>query len=67
MTQVTDWTDYGHYGFAAYRIWTQFDGRSWWQRHEWKREDGSIDLQDWIPSIPGHAHNSRPVASAEAA
>lgn len=47
-TRVTPWSTYGHYGFAAYRIWQRFEGRTLFQRHEWKRDDGSIRMDDWI-------------------
>lgn len=36
---------------AGYRIWAMWDGFMWWQRHEWKNKDGSIDMQEWIRSI----------------
>jgi hypothetical protein len=47
-TRRTDWVPYGHYGFAAYRIWMRRTEHGMFQRHEWKRDDGSIDLEDWI-------------------
>ena len=37
-----------HGGYAAYRIWTAFDGRTWLQRHEWRHADGSTDIEAWI-------------------
>ena len=40
-----------HGGYVAYRIWFHGDGRSWFQRHEWKRADGSFELNAWIPSF----------------
>ena len=47
--RVTEWKSFGHYGLTHYRIWTRPGtfGKSA-QRHEWKREDGSTDLEEWI-------------------
>jgi len=50
-TRRTDWLQ--HSGLPRYRIWKQFDGLRWFQRHEWERADGGSDLEDWIPSGPG--------------
>lgn len=56
-TRVTDWVEcksgpwypsLPHGGFVAYRIWQQFDGMRWFQRHEWKRADGTVDIEAWI-------------------
>jgi len=49
-----------HGGIVAYRIWTQTDGRRWWRRHEWKRADGSIRLEEWMGCSGGHC-GSEPV------
>lgn len=42
----------------AYRIWLETDGRSWWQRHEWMKENGDRYLDPWIDSpikkFPSH-------------
>lgn len=48
---------------AAYRVWTQFDGLRWFQRHEWERKDGSIVLDGWINSGRGFEPHLIPVAS----
>lgn len=37
-----------HGGYVAYRIWVQFDGLRWYQRHEWKCADGSTEFDPWI-------------------
>lgn len=37
-------------GYDAYRVWQQFDGLRWFQRHEWKAVDGSIEAEEWIAS-----------------
>jgi hypothetical protein len=42
-----------HGGYVAYRIWQQFDGLRWFQRHEWKRADGSFEMQPWIKGAEG--------------
>lgn len=51
-----------HGGIAAYRIWTQFDGRTWWQRHEWKNADGSTRMNEWIHGH-GHCVDSGPISA----
>jgi len=75
-TRCTDWTkcvDGPWYpslsggGLVAYRIWQQFDGLRWFQRHEWKNADGSTELENWIDGAAGWCVNSKPVAQAEAA
>ncbi len=43
-------TSLPHGGYVAYRIWQQFDGMRWFQRHEWKRADGSLEMERWIPT-----------------
>lgn len=59
-TRVTDWqniidgpwyTSLSHGGYVAYRIFIQSDGMRWFQRHEWRCADGSIETEKWIPSI----------------
>lgn len=40
-------------GFAAYRIWQQFDGRTWFQSHEWRRADGSAEMGPWLHGAEG--------------
>lgn len=49
-------------GIVAYRIWTICDdyGR-WYQRHEWKNLDGSIDIERWIPGAKYFSANQKPV------
>ena len=67
-TKRTDWIackdgpwhpELPHGGTVAYRIWSQTDGRQFWQRHEWRRADGSIQRDDWIRGgsrhVTGHA------------
>lgn len=42
-----------HGGYTHYRIWIGDNGIAYYQRHEWKRVDGSIEMQDWIPTYGG--------------
>lgn len=42
-----------HGGFVAYRIWQQFDGLRWFQRHEWKRANESTEIGHWIKGADG--------------
>lgn len=61
-TKVTDWTEckdgpwhhsMSHGGYVAYRVWQQFDGMRWFQRHEWKAANGSTELDAWISGVKG--------------
>lgn len=73
--RVTDWhackdgpwyPSLPHGGFTHYRIWQRHDTLSWFQRHEWKRADGTTETDDWIigvrcwlshaKKVPAHAH-----------
>jgi len=56
-TRVTEWIECNngpwypnmkHGGYVRYRIWQQFDGLRWHQRHEWQRADSSIEISEWI-------------------
>lgn len=42
-----------HGGTIAYRIWKQRAGHVWYQRHEWKHVDGSVDMDEWINGFRG--------------
>lgn len=73
-TRVTDWhkcqngpwyPTMPHGGFVSYRIWQQFDGRRWSQRHEWKHADGSVDVERWIDGAAGWCVDAMPVATPE--
>lgn len=67
QTQVTEWTPcangpwyptLSHGGYVAYRIWQEFDGRAWFQRHEWKRADGTLEMENWIRGAAGWSAGS---------
>lgn len=45
------WFDCPYYD--AVRIWKEFDGRQWWQMHEWRRPDGTTWAEGWIHSTRG--------------
>lgn len=69
-TRVTDWFEckdgpwyptMKNGGLVAYRIWQQFDGMRWFQRHEWKAADGSIDIQEWINGAKDWCPSAHPV------
>lgn len=49
-TRRTEWIAYGHFGFSHYRIWMRKTAHGMFQRHEWRRDDGTEDMDDWIPS-----------------
>lgn len=55
-----------HGGYVAYRIWQQFDGLRWFQRHEWKRADGSLEMDEWIPGFAGWASTATEIAATAA-
>ena len=72
-TRVTDWCKCAdgpwypslpHGGFVAYRIWQQFDGLRWFQRHEWKYADGSTRMDDWINGVASWSADAAPVEEA---
>jgi hypothetical protein len=69
-TRVNDWFSvegspaWVGSGISAYRVWQQFDGRRWHQRHEWKRADGSTDLENWIDGASGWCVGSVKMAEA---
>ena len=75
-TRVTAWTeckdgpwhpDMTSGGVVSYRIWQQFDGMRWFQRHEWMHADGTSHEEEWIRGVSGFLPGSQPVALAQAA
>ena len=52
-----------HGGIVAYRIWQQFDGLRWFQRHEWKAADGSIQMDEWINGASGWCSDAQPATA----
>jgi hypothetical protein len=68
-TRATDWIAFGHHGFAAYRIWERKTAFSMYQRHEWRMDNGSIQMDDWI-AVPARADfgkTMKPIAADELA
>lgn len=68
-TRVTEWQEcadgpwypsMSHGGLTHYRIWQQFDGMRWFQRHEWKRANGTTEMQDWISGGAGWCETAMP-------
>lgn len=53
--RVTLWKPMPAHGAVACRIWQEFDGRHWWQAHEWEMADGSRRMDRWIPGSRGWA------------
>ena len=42
---------YPYYGMKSYRIEINAgDPYRWFQRHIWTREDGTTEVDDWIPT-----------------
>lgn len=50
-TRRSEWCAFGHYGFAAYRIWMTRADHGMRHRHEWKRDDGTVKFDDWVPTL----------------
>ena len=48
-------------GYTAYRIWQQFDGLRWFQRHEWQTASGVDEIEDWIAGVGGWASGSHAI------
>lgn len=75
-TRVTEWQvcvdgpwypSLSHGGYVSYRIWQQFDGLRWFQRHEWKCADGSFEKEAWINGANGWSGPSATFDESEAA
>lgn len=49
---------------GAYRIWQEFDGRHWYQLHEWEKRGGNrerfADGAGWINGVRGWSVNASP-------
>lgn len=47
---------------AAYRIWQEFDGRHWYQMHEWEYRHGNRErsADGWILGVRGWAKHALP-------
>ena len=44
---------YGHYGLRSFRIEVDLtEHHHPLQRHIWTRDDGSVDAEEWVRSIP---------------
>jgi hypothetical protein len=64
-TRATPWIAYGHYGYTHYRIWDRFTNFGMMQRHEWRHEDGTEELQNWIPTIRNEwCKDAQPITDA---
>lgn len=44
----------------AVRIWQEFDGRRWFQMHEWRYRDGTMWAEGWIDGVQGWSREARP-------
>ncbi|MES0207893.1 hypothetical protein NKJ93_02185 [Mesorhizobium sp. M0028] len=63
-TRRTDWIRNKFSPELIYRIWQQFDGRRWSQRHEWLNMDGTTRMDDWIDGAAGWCLGSMPASQA---
>ena len=51
VTYVTEWSEYGHYGFSHVRIRRVETTHGWMFRHEWKPTGiGPVEIESWIPT-----------------
>lgn len=48
--------------YAAVRVWQEFDGRHWYQCHEWEYKGGNRQrwAEDWINGVRGWSINALP-------
>lgn len=54
QTFRTEFIDYGHYGYKAYRIWFRDTDHGVQQRHEWLTDAGKVEMGDWIANPYRH-------------
>ena len=66
-TRVTDWIAFGHNGVSHYCIWQRQTPHGMFQRHEWRRDDGSTRMDDWIKGGSGWTAGAKPVHEHAAA
>lgn len=47
---------------VAYRIWQEFDGRHWYQAHEWEYRGGNRERwqEQWIHGVRGWSKDAVP-------
>ncbi len=57
--------EYPHYGQRSYHIEIRQDGPIAHQRHVWTREDGWVEVDEWIPT--GHFRRDTYQECAESA
>ena len=72
-TRVSEWVTcnggpwypgLSHGGYTEYRIWQQFDGLRWFQRHEWQTASGLAEIDEWIAGADGWINGSRAIADS---
>lgn len=42
---------YPYNGYRSVHVEARAEGNIWHQRHVWTREDGTLHIEDWIPSF----------------
>lgn len=58
---------FGDYGIRSVHIEARAEGAIWHQRHVWTRDDGSLEVEEWIPSCPGFWRDDREVLQSDLA
>jgi hypothetical protein len=48
--RVTPWSSFPHYDLSRVRVWQRRTPFGFFQRHEWESADGSVKVDDWIPT-----------------
>ena len=67
--RVTNWSQNSdfHGGYVSYRIWKKLTPHGFFQRHEWRHENGSTHCGPWIQTKVGFLDGMTAVSEAEAA
>lgn len=49
-TRFTDWTPFGAFNISQYRVGLKLENGTWAKRHDWKYDDGRIEVGSWCPT-----------------
>jgi hypothetical protein len=52
-THTSDWSKRDNFcgGYTQYRIELTQTDHGWYQRHIWRKDDGTTNVEEWIPSF----------------
>lgn len=51
--RMSPWTPFPHHGWDAVRIWQRKTRFGMYQAHQWRRPDGTMIMEPWIPGTRG--------------